>query len=430
MKKITHYLLKNLMVKPSVKDKKIIIYGILSYFIVLLLSHFVLGDYSILWEKLIGTGVKPSFADLRALTAGWDVVRQGQDPLIVHPYSYWGIHMNYPRIWQYLVVLGLGDKQTIPIAITIVICFGATIWYLCGKVNRMEAIIYLLFLLSPANMLIIARGNNDIIIFIILGISSIFFYYKPIKYELVGNFFYLLAISLKLFPIFGIFALASTKTKKDIIKIGIILSLFVVYLFLTRHDLLLISQGTHRPTQNAFGIFVLADEFAKRIGNAQFLHILSIVCLITLLLGTFILAYRNWQHISLSYSHEQWLFCMGAGIYCGVFIFLGNSYDYRLIFLLFTMPQLFIWAKTKNVMQSIGLWVIILIPICFWIKRLRIPIWDYVENAFISNLLKTGIYSITFFIKDSIHWFLLFAYLYALLLITFKWFNDGKVFIK
>jgi hypothetical protein len=38
---------------------------------------------------------------------------------------------------------------------------------------------------------------------------------------------------------------------------------------------------------------------------------------------------------------------MGAGIFMGAFL-LGNSYDYRLMFVLFTLPQIIDWAKNKN----------------------------------------------------------------------------------
>jgi hypothetical protein len=38
---------------------------------------------------------------------------------------------------------------------------------------------------------------------------------------------------------------------------------------------------------------------------------------------------------------------LGAGIYAGTFL-LGNNWDYRLIFLLFTVPQLAEWTRQKN----------------------------------------------------------------------------------
>jgi len=44
---------------------------------------------------------------------------------------------------------------------------------------------------------------------------------------------------------------------------------------------------------------------------------------------------------------NQQAFWLGAGIYIGTFL-LGNNWDYRLMFLLFTLPQLAGWARGKN----------------------------------------------------------------------------------
>ena len=41
-------------------------------------------------------------------------------------------------------------------------------------------------------------------------------------------------------------------------------------------------------------------------------------------------------------------FRVGAGIYIGTFLF-GHNWDYRLMFLIFTIPQIVTWIKQKNI---------------------------------------------------------------------------------
>jgi hypothetical protein len=58
-------------------------------------------------------------------------------------------------------------------------------------------------------------------------------------------------------------------------------------------------------------------------------------------------------------------FRVGAAIYIGTF-FLGNNWDYRLIFLIFTLPQLFLWTKLSTSISSISTVAIFSIVFSHW----------------------------------------------------------------
>jgi len=53
--------------------------------------------------------------------------------------------------------------------------------------------------------------------------------------------------------------------------------------------------------------------------------------------------------LAMSPSRELDLFCAGAGVYVATFA-LVRSADYRLVFLLLTIPQLVRWASTRRVL--------------------------------------------------------------------------------
>ena len=65
-----------------------------------------------------------------------------------------------------------------------------------------------------------------------------------------------------------------------------------------------------------------------------------------------LLLYVGWGIKNRSPAHYDDLrnlkaFWLGAGIYIGTFL-LGNNWDYRLIFLLFTLPQLTFWVRSRD----------------------------------------------------------------------------------
>jgi hypothetical protein len=59
------------------------------------------------------------------------------------------------------------------------------------------------------------------------------------------------------------------------------------------------------------------------------------------------LALRNREEMVVVNEKYLNMFRLSAGIYIGTFI-LGNNWDYRLMFLLFAIPQITSWAEEKS----------------------------------------------------------------------------------
>ena len=88
------------------------------------------------------------------------------------------------------------------------------------------------------------------------------------------------------------------------------------------------------------------------------------------------------------YERNLAAFRMGASIYVGTFL-LGNNWDYRLAFLVLTIPQLSEWFRLGNKRQrAIVISVVIAVLISCWHFMLKIdlpfiPLKDPVNRNFI-----------------------------------------------
>jgi hypothetical protein len=393
---------------------------LLAYFSILVLSQVLYGDFAVAWKRLGVFSQRPLFADLRAITGGWDCIRLGHDPMRYNPCAPWGVAMNYPRIWQWLVVLGLGETHTIPIGVGLgVLFFGTTVFLLAGRMNRAEAVVYGLLLISPAIMFGVDRGNNDLFIYVLLVLAG-HLLTRPGLRSWAGEGLFLLAMVLKVYPIFGILHVLRADRRQTFIRTAGVLAAFVVFIALIAKDLPYMSGGTHRPTQNAFGLFVFADELARRIGHGSTLRLAALVGTALVLLGA---AWRAWGHAGTfrhAFDRSHFLYTLGAGVYCGIFLLLGNSYDYRMVFLLLTIPQVLAWICQPGRLQTPALLYLLALLLTLWTRVWRLPLWELVPAAQ-AETVKNAEYALVFVLEEGLNLYLLAFHAYALLLILTYW---------
>jgi hypothetical protein len=74
-------------------------------------------------------------------------------------------------------------------------------------------------------------------------------------------------------------------------------------------------------------------------------------------------------------------FRIGASIYLATFM-IGSNWDYRLVFLLFSIPQLLSWAKSKKAFTPVALAALVAIGMTTWLssRSARISYADEVLN--------------------------------------------------
>jgi len=181
------------------------------------------------------------------------------------------------------------------------------------------------------------RGNNDLTVFIILFFSlntnNVFFSYV----------FYLTSIILKIFPLFGLLGYVS---KFKNIKIIILFILpIALYFYITYDDLVKIFYNTPRSGDMSFGSYAIEYNLFKHLK----LKINSVYISLVLILITFLiyLSIRKKFLANLEFAEES-SFLVGSCIYLCLFV-ISSSYDYRLVFLLFSIP--FILKLKSNIIK-------------------------------------------------------------------------------
>ncbi len=159
-------------------------------------------------------------------------------------------------------------------------------------------------------------------------------------------------------------------SRSSFIKYLIILISFVsAYAYLTYSDLVLIRAGTPKSTSLSYGfnVFWMATMRSNtHLGwLARIMAYLSILVILLLSWGALLrkdlrCAYGGPKGIYLD------AFRAGSAIYIGTFM-LGNNWDYRLVFLIFTIPQLIIWASwNSNQIRLISRLTLVSIFVSLW----------------------------------------------------------------
>ena len=317
-----------------------VLLGMLSGYFALLLA---LGGHAE-WDRLGVPAVPGGFFDLRSVTSGWDCARQHWGEWPVNPCDPGGRPENYPRVWLAASILGLGEDDTHVIGFLLAATFFlAAILVLPRQATVGEAVIYGVALCSPAVMFGVERGNVDIGLFSMVAAAGLVMrrarYGPPAASALI-----LFAAVLKLFPIAAVGMLARLPRRAAVICVSSVVGLFAVYAAATFRDIQTIERVLPQGDEYAYGLHILGGWLERLVAPGRVWDAALVV--LAIVAG---LAFRRRLRNGLitGQSRELDLFWAGAGIYVATYA-LGRSSDYRLVFLLLTVPQLARWALARH----------------------------------------------------------------------------------
>ena len=361
------------------------------------LSIFYLSQSQVYWTSFWNFLNIPAyipFSDFKALNIFLEYKENGFDPYQKNPNSH-PIHsvLIYPSVWLHIFdFLNLKNELNLKISILFVLFtyFYVLIDFVSRINNKLFKYFIIIFFFSTSNFLLIERLNIEIIVFCLVYFALIN------KYFFIQLIFYTLSLILKIFPIFSIFMFIE---KKRIFLIVLIFS--IAYILLMRNEIVLIKNNViEYALIFAYGVlsiskaiyfysikfnFFINDNNYFIFKNLMILAVSSIATIIVLSNFRFNVKKKIEQ-----ISNEEKMFLSGAGVYIGTFLTSANI-DYRLIFLLLTLP--YILNTERNTLKVIYL---ICISICF------------------NSLIFEGgdSYSLSYFIKASIIYLLKFAILF------------------
>jgi hypothetical protein len=342
------------------RSRRIVLLILAAYFLTLV----ALGGHQH-WGRL---GVAPesvSFGDMRSITSGWECTRRGIDVLPANPCDPNKSPANYPRIWMSPAFLGLGQGSTNTLGVIVaLIFFLAALAVLPAGAGTRTAVLYAAALCSPAVMLGVERGNVDILMFALVVLAVLVFR-RSARSTILAHALLLFAAILKLFPIFAAGVLLRQPLRRAVIGLGAVLIAFGLYALSIRGDLRTIERVTPQSDHFTYGIRLFTQwlaSVATKIGGSTVGKLPLRVwddCVAALVVAGALFA--RWRgRLSLARSTGEGaerdldLFVAGAGVYLCSYVIVRN-FDYRLAFLLLTLPQLLRWARERSRIAVVSL---------------------------------------------------------------------------
>ena len=356
----------------------------------------------------------PSFLDARQIGIAAESYAQGYDPLTENLYSSKGRYqgLNYPRIWQILFATGVNQSHTNMLGSIFAILFfvGVGIFWFSRKFDNLTYFILSIAILSPPVILAIERGNIELVIFFVLAAALIIYYYS----SMTGFLLFIFASILKLYPVFAFAVLLKEQKKKFLVLFILACIICTGYVLVTLDDLKQIYLIQPPNAKSSYGLNVFWMGLTHpRLLNLQLsdnvittFKVLSYIALILIFTGALIFSLRTNSNTFKQGEHLD-AFRLGVGIYTGCFL-IGTNYDYRLIFLIFTIPQLVAWLRNKEKGTSF-VPLITLLAIVF-------SLWSFFITRYLGQKL-------TFLLEEFANWIIFAGMLYLFLASVPDWFN-------
>jgi len=356
----------------------------------------------------------PGFWDSQQIAIAAESYAQGYDPLVENPQNEGGTRLNYPRIWHLIFAFGIDQSHTNLIGSIFVIFFfiGLGIFWFANEFNDLTCYILSFAFLSAAVMLGLERANIELVLFFIISLALAINNSSAIS----ALTLFLFASVLKLYPVFGLVYLLKENKKKFWAFFLSGLGIFISYMIITFKDLLLVYSGSAKLPGSSFGMnvwwmglnhprflkFGLSEEVIRLCG------ILSPVMVFLVFMWALLSSIRISDTNRFGKGKYLDAFRAGAGIFIGSFIVINNM-DYRLIFLIFTIPQLVSWAYNRDKGFA-------MVPLATLFAML-FSLWSTFLMRFLGR-------KATFVLEEFTNWVILSGLLYLFIASLPEWFSN------
>jgi hypothetical protein len=313
----------------------------------------------------------PCFADFRGITSGAESKALGYDPMLYNPRDPYHRTMNYPRIWQLLYLVGLNQSHTEVCAWTIIGLFVIGLFLVTpATISRSTSMILALCIFSPAVLLGVELGNLDLFMFFLLSMAIFYIRRESGPAKIFGVTCFLAAFILKLYPILGV-GLILNQPKMMLRRL--VFGVTVVaggYLLATFMDLVWIRYGTPESLEMTYGMNLLWWKIAAAApaGAGMAKSLCYAAAGFAGVMALWGIGSRKFGHSGNGDRDPRTMdaFQAGCGIYIGTFLIITNN-EYRLVFLLFAIPQLAFWANSgSDYISKISKLTILTITFSLW----------------------------------------------------------------
>jgi hypothetical protein len=358
-----------------------------------------------LWPFL-GVPSGPSlFFDARNLTAAWESSRLGYDPLYVNPRDPWGRPLMYLRPWLLLGALGLDQSHTMIVGIVLVTAMFVSFMALAGRVPMGTGVVLALAACSPAVMLAVERANMDIALFSLVSLALLLWGAAARPAAVVSPILTLVGAMAKLYPIFALPAFIVSGSRTAARTAILCITVFAVYCMYSVKDIRHVAQIAIQGEALSYGARILpahlyhqfgADRWAGPAAVKQLVAVIPLACL------ALMIVFRIRRRLLPPRTEKIPATAALLGLHVGALIYLGtfaiaNNFDYRLVFLLLTLPQLMEWASMPaHRFSSLAATTLTSIVILLWVGSLseQLHLWDELASWIVAGEL-TALLAVT-----------------------------------
>ena len=334
-------------------DGRVVVLGAVAVYVA------IAGLARLLWDvdprPWLGVPPGPSlFFDTRNITAALECRRLGYDPLVENPCDPWDRPMFYPRGWLLLRWLGLDQSDTTALGMLIVVLFLASLCLLTGRISAGEGIVVAVAICSPAVMLALERANMDVVLFSVLVLAVLLWRRGTTVSRILSPFVVLLAATGKLYPVFGLPAYALLRHRRAALAAATCGLVFLIYVAVTLDDVRTVATTATQGQYYSYGARILIGQVYHLVvgqdwqGASMAAQAIAAVPLLLLAVSVWVWFRRRLGpgvgEVSPAPTAELLGFYLGTLIYVGTFAVFKN-YDYRLVYLLLTLPQLMQWVR-------------------------------------------------------------------------------------
>jgi hypothetical protein len=346
---LTSRLVRLLSFRPELDGRLVVLGAVALYVAIAALVR-------LLWDvdprPWLGVPPGPSlFFDTRNITAALECRRLGYDPLVENPCDPWGRPMFYPRVWLLLRWLGFDQSDTTALGVLIVVLFLTSLCLLTGRISAGEGVVVAVAICSPAVMLALERANMDVVLFSVLVLAVLLWRRGTTVSRTLSPFLVLLAATGKLYPVFGLPAYALLRHRRAALAAAICGLVFLIYVAVTLDDVRTIATTATQGQHYSYGARILIGQVYHLMvgqdwqGASMAAQVIAAIPLLLLAASMWVWFRRRLGGEGPPAPTAELLgFYLGTLIYVGTFAVFKN-YDYRLVYLLLTLPQLMQWVR-------------------------------------------------------------------------------------
>jgi hypothetical protein len=310
-----------------------------------------------LWPWIGVPSHELAFVDALNVASAAECHRLGHDVLVDNPCDPLLRPMNYPRVWLLFAYLGMDLTWVVPFGLAIVGGFLLSAWALLGRLSVRQGVPVAAAVCSPAVMFAVERGQVDLVVFALVAAAVVL--WRRQGWARTSSPLLVLAAAVgKLFPVVGLVAYVFARERRAAVVAVASGFVFLGYVALTLSDVRAIGQVAPQGQHFAYGARILVAQLARAV-DARTWEALGAVRQVVAIAPLAAAAAAAWWWRSSTLLQaltptresgpDDWrrlAFHVGALVYVGTFA-TANNWDYRLVFLLFCLPQLLVWAEGR-----------------------------------------------------------------------------------